>query len=184
VQRWAPLRRKKPEVNRKDPSKEELALHHRNRHASDLTFGIHLHGLLGAVGAQDQIGAKSDSLDDDVDQAMACGALQVADNVTARFTPIARDVITLAGHIAAQFEFIAVAGAAKRLLQAHSGAGDLVVGLTSDVLGRSVGKRNGPVAGPCSVKADKWAGLGVGRCRRQQERGTRTDRLDDVSKQT
>src|SRR6266851_4725097 len=105
---------------------------------------------------------------------MARGALQVAENIPARFTPVARNAITLAGHIAAQFEFIAVAGAAKRLLQAHSGAVDLVVGLTSDALGRSVGKRNGAVAGPCSVKTGKWAGLGVGRRRRQQERGTRT----------
>src|ERR1700730_1988930 len=124
------------------------ALHHRNVHASDLALGADQHGLLVAGGLQRQGGGKSGSLDEHVDPSAARGALKVAENIAAGFAPVAGNAVALARHIAAQVELVAVASAMQALLQAEARAVDLVVGLASDALGRSVGKRNRPVAGP------------------------------------
>ena len=125
-----------------------LALHHRNCHASDLALGVDLHGLLVAGGPQCQIGGKSRSLDEHLDLAAASGTLQIAENIPASLAPVAGDAVAVAGDLAAQIEFVAVAGAMQILLQTEAGAVDLVVGLAADPLGRSIGKRNRPVAGP------------------------------------
>src|ERR1700731_3150225 len=124
------------------------ALHHRNVHASDLALGADQHGLLVAGGLQRQGGGKSGSLDEHVDPSAARGALKVAENIAAGFAPVAGNAVALARHIAAQVELVAVASAMQALLQAEARAVDLVVGLASDALGRSVGKRNRAVASP------------------------------------
>jgi hypothetical protein len=160
------------------------ALYHRDIDAPDLSLGADLNRLLVAVGAQCQVGGKAVSLDKYVDLATARGALQIAENVAARFAPVAGDPFTLAGNIAAQVEFVAVAGAVQILLQVQSGAVDLVVGLATDAFGGSVGQRNRAGAGPCSVKTGKRAArLRVARGQRQYERGANGNRLDGLSKQ-
>jgi len=70
------------------------------------------------------------------------------------------------------------------LLQAQSGAVDLVVGFASDALGRSVGKRDRSAARPCSVKTGKRARLGVARRHRQQECGADTSNFDRLCKKS
>src|SRR5260370_387249 len=95
-----------------------LALHHRNGDASDLAFGADLHGLLVAVGAQRQVGGKSRGLDEHVNLAAARRALQIAENIPARFAPVAGNAVALARDIAAQVELVAIAGAMQTLLQA------------------------------------------------------------------
>jgi len=68
------------------------------------------------------LAAKSRSLDEYFDLPAARRALQIAENVPAPFAPVARNAVTLARHVAAQVEFIAVAGAMQVLLQAEPGA--------------------------------------------------------------
>src|SRR6266536_5113017 len=97
------------------------ALRHRDGDAADLALGVDLHDLLVAAGPQIQVGGKSGRLDEYVDLAGAGSALQIAEDVAALFTPIAGDAFTLAGDVAAQVEFVAVAGAVQVLLQSHSG---------------------------------------------------------------
>ncbi len=164
--------------------REVLALRHRDIHASDLALGADLHGLAVAAGPQGQVGGKPRGLDEYFDLAAAGCALQVAENIPARLAPVAGDAVALAGHIAAQVELVAVAGAMQILLQAQSAAVDLVIGLASDALGRSVGKRNGSVAGPRSVETDKWTRLGVARRDRQHQCGADASSRDSLSKQT
>src|SRR5665213_2173330 len=112
-----------------DPSEpwHTLALHHGDVDATDIALGADLHGLLVAVGPQGQVGGKSRSLDEHLDLAAARGALQVAENIPARLAPVAGNPVALAGDIAGEVEFVAVAGAAETLLQIA--ALDLVVGL-------------------------------------------------------
>src|SRR5258705_10916630 len=138
-------------------------LRHRDIDGSDLALGVDLHGLLVAGGPQRQIGGKSRSLDEHLDLATAGRALQIAENIPAGFAPVAGNAVALAGDIAAQVEFIAIAGAMEILLETKSGAVDLVVGLAADALGCSVGKCDRSVAGPCSLKTGKRARLGVAR---------------------
>src|SRR6478609_6068322 len=92
--------------------------------------------------------------------------------------------IALARDIAAQIEFVAIAGAMEILLQAQSIAVDFVIGLAAEPLGRSVGKQDRSVARPCSVKAGKRTGLGVARRHRQQERGADACGLDGLPKKS
>ena len=94
------------------------ALHHRDGDAADLALGADLHGLLVAGGPQRQVGGKPRSLDEHVDLAAARRALQVAENIPAGLAPVAGNPVALAGHIAAEVEFVAVAGAMQVLLQA------------------------------------------------------------------
>src|ERR1700730_2762561 len=95
----------------------ELALHHRDVDAPDLAFGADLHGLPVAGGCQRQVGCKSRSLDEHVNPSTACRALEIAENVPARFAPVAGNPIALTRDVAAQIEFVAVAGAMEILLQ-------------------------------------------------------------------
>src|SRR5712664_2419430 len=81
---------------------QPLAFHHRNRHASDLALGVDLHGLPVAVGPQRQVGGKSRSLDEHLDLATARCALEIAENIPARFAPVAGNAVALARNIAAQ----------------------------------------------------------------------------------
>src|SRR3954467_14809260 len=87
--------------------------------AADFTLGADLDDLLGAVGAQVQIGGKSGRLDEHVDLSAARGALQIAEDVAALLAPIAGDAVALAGDVAGEIEFVAVAGAVQVLLQTH-----------------------------------------------------------------
>src|SRR5205085_11919123 len=87
------------------------ALRHRDRDAADFALGVDLHDLLGAVGAQRQVGGKSGSLDEHLDLAAARGALQIAENIAALLAPVAGDTVALARHVAGEIEFVAVAGA-------------------------------------------------------------------------
>src|SRR5258708_26560479 len=64
-------------------------------------------------------------------------ALKSAENIPARFAPVAGDAVTLARNVGTQVEFVAVAGATESLLQTQSGAVDIVAGLASDALGCS-----------------------------------------------
>ena len=155
-----------------------LALRHRDVDAPDLTFGADLHGLLVAGGSQRQVGCKSRSLDEHLDLATASGTLQIAENIPASLAPVAGDAVALAGDLAAQIEFVAVAGAMQILLQAKSVAVDLVVGLASNALGRSVGKSDRAVPGPRSVKTGKWSRLGMTSRHRQHQRGADACGLD------
>src|SRR5712675_3425306 len=138
------------------------ALRHRDIDAPDLTLGADLHRLLVAGGPQRHAGGKSRSLDEHLDLATARRALQIAENIPARFAPVAGDAVTQARNVGTQVEFVAVAGATESLLQTQSGAVDIVAGLASDALGCSVGKRDCAVAGPRSVKTGNgpdWAWL-------------------------
>jgi hypothetical protein len=159
------------------------ALHHRDGHTPDLALGGDLHGLPVAGGRQRQVGGKSRSLDEDVDPSTARGALQIAEDIPAGFAPVAGNTVALAGDVAAQVEFVAVAGAMQILLQPKAITVDLVVGLAAEPLGGSVGKRNRSVAGPCAIKTCKRAGLGVARRYRQHQRGSDACSLDSLSKQ-
>src|ERR1700692_1592097 len=105
VGRVARSRRRKPERT----TSRWLALHHRNRDAPDLALGADLHGLPVAGGGQRQVGGKSRSFDEHVDSSTAGGALQIAEDIAAGFAPVAGNPIALAGDIAAQIEFVAVA---------------------------------------------------------------------------
>jgi hypothetical protein len=149
--------------NGSEPGAGRSALHHRDRHAPDLALGADLHGLLVAVGPQRQIGGKSGCLDKHVDLATARRALEIAENIPARLAPAAGNPVAIARDIAAQVELVAVAGAMQALLQTESGAVDLVVGLAANALGRSVGKSDGAVSGPCAAEAGKWTRLGMAR---------------------
>ena len=111
------------------------ALRHRDIDAPDLALGADLHRLFVAGGPQRHAGGKSRSLDEHLDLATARRALQSAENIPARFAPVAGDAVTLARNVGTQVEFVAVAGATESLLQTQSGAVDIVAGLASDALG-------------------------------------------------
>src|SRR5207244_12000517 len=82
-------------------------------------------------------------------------ALQVAVDVAAGFAPGPDDAVALGRHIAAEIEFVTVAGAAQRLLQGASATIDLVTGLAANAFRRAVRQRNGAGARPRTVKAGK-----------------------------
>lgn len=86
------------------------------------------------------------------------GALKVAEDVAVGLAPIAGDALALAGHVAGEVELVAVRRAVQRLLEAETGASDLVVGLAADALGRAVGERHGAGAGPRAVEAGERPG--------------------------
>ncbi len=159
------------------------ALRHRDIDAPDLALGADLHRLLVAGGPQRHAGGKSRSLDEHLDLATARRALQIAENIPARFAPVAVNAATLARNVGTQVEFVAVAGATESLLQTQSGAVDIVAGLASDALGCSVGKRDCAVAGPRSAKTGKWPRLGMAYRHRQHERGADPGSLDSLPEQ-
>src|SRR4029077_14456564 len=147
-------------------------LRHRDGDAADFALGIDLNDLLGAVGPQVQVGGKPGCLDEYVDLSAAGGALKVAEDVAALLTPIAGNTVALAGDIAGQIEFVAVAGAVQVLHQAEPVGVDLVISLAADVFRGAVGERNVACSGPVSVKAGKGApGLGMARGDRHHEHG-------------
>src|SRR5882757_4939996 len=147
-------------------------LGHRDLDAADFALGVDLYVLLVAVGPQIQVCGKSGSLDEHVDLAAAGSALQIAEDIPALFAPIAGDTVTLAGDVAGEVEFVAVAGAMQVLRQAEPVGVDLVVGLAADVFRGAVGKGNIACAGPISVKTGKGAcGLCVACGDRHHERG-------------
>jgi hypothetical protein len=158
------------------------ALRHRDIDAPDLTLGADLHCLLVAGGPQRHAGGKSRSLDEHLDLATAGCALQAAENIPARFAPVAENAVTLAGNVGTQVEFVAIAGATESLLQTQSGAIDIVAGFASDALGCSVGKHDCAVAGPRSVKTGKWPRLGMA-YRHRHERGADPSSLDSPPEQ-
>ena len=138
------------------------ALRHRDIDAPDLALGADLHRLLVAGGLQRHTGGKSRaSTNTSIWPRPPCPA--VCRKFPARFAPVAGDAVTLTRNVGTQVEFVAVAGATESLLQAQSGAVDIVAGLASDALGCSVGKGDCAVAGPRSVKTGKkgpdWAWL-------------------------
>src|SRR5258707_1487450 len=159
------------------------AFRHRDIDAPDLAVGADLHRLLVAGGPQRHAGGKSRSLDEHLDLATARRALQSAENIPARFAPVAGDAVTLARNVGTQVEFVAVACATESLLQTQSGAVALVAGLASDALGCSVGKRDCAVAGPRSVKTGKWPRLGMAYRHRQHERGADPNGLASLPEQ-
>src|SRR5262249_10798344 len=131
-------------------------------YAADLALGGDLHGLLGAVGAQRQVRGKSIGLDENLYLAAARSTLQVAEDVAARFTPVAGNPVTVGCNIAGEVELVAVAGAVQLLLQAHAAVIDPVIGFATDALGRSVGKRNRSGSRPCAVESgERASGLGM-----------------------
>src|SRR5258706_16213039 len=104
---------------------------HRDIDAPDLALGADLHRLLVAGGPQRHAGGKSRSLDEHLDLATARRALQSAENIPARFAPVAGDAVTLALNVGTQVEFLAVAGATEGMFQTHSGAVDVLASLAS-----------------------------------------------------
>src|SRR5215213_5473593 len=166
------------------PERQGSGLGHRDLDAADFALGVDLHGLLVAGGPQIQVRGKSGSLDKDIDLAAAGGALQIAENIPALLAPVAGDAFALAGDVARQVEFVAVAGAVQILLQAEPVGVDLVVGLAADVLGAAVGKHDCARAAPVSVKAGKRATrLGMACGGRQQERGADASSCDSLTEQ-
>src|ERR1700688_375355 len=174
-----------PSGSRSDHDREAAAsaLHHRDVHALDLALGADLDGLLVAIGLQGQAGGKSGGLDEPLDPATAGGALQTAVHIAAGFAPVARNPVALARDIAAQVEFVAVAGAMQALLEAEARAVDFVVGPAADALGGAVGESHRAVSGPGAAKAGKRARLGMARRHRQHEDGADAGRLDRLPKQ-
>src|SRR5687768_7693362 len=143
-----------------------------------------MHGLLVAGGLQIQVGCKSGSLDEHVDLAAARGALQIAEYIAALLAPVAGDAFALAGDVARQVKFVAVAGAVQILLQAKPVGVDLVVGLAADVLGGAVGERDRARAAPVSVKAGEGASrLGMTCGDRQYERGPDASNCESLTEQ-
>src|ERR1700730_646131 len=114
-----------------------LCLHHRNRYASDVALGADLNGLPVAAGPQHQACGESRSLDEHVDLAAACCTLEIAENIPARLTPVAGNSLAPARNVAAQVEFVAVAGAMQILLQTQPGAVDFIVCPAANSLGRT-----------------------------------------------
>src|SRR5258708_39009717 len=110
-------------------------------------------------------------------------ALKSAENIPARFAPVAGDAVTLARNVGTQVEFVAVAGATESLLQTQSGVVDIVAGLASDALSCSVGKRDCAVAGPRSFKTGKWPRLGMAYRHRQHELSAASSSLDSLPEQ-
>ena len=162
----------------------DQVLRHRDLDAADFALGVDLYVLLVAVGPQIQVGGKSGSLDEHVDLAAAGSALQIAEDIPALFAPVAGDALTLAGDVARQVEFVAVAGAVQVLLQAEPVGVDLVVGLAADVLGGAVGERDRARAAPVSVKAGKRASrLGMACGDRQHERGADASSCESLTEQ-
>ena len=160
-----------------------LALRHRDADAPDLALGADLHRLLVAGGSQRQVGGKSGRLDEYLDLAAAGGTLQVAENIPAFLAPVAGDAVAVAGDLAAQIEFVAVAGAMQILLQAQSITVDLVVRFAAETLGRSVRQRDRAIAGPRSVETGKWRRrLGMACRYREHQCGTEAGSLDRSSK--
>ena len=92
-------------------------LRHRDIDAPDLALGADLHRLLVAGGPQRHAGGKSRSLDEHLDLATAGSALQRAEKIPARFTPVTGNAVTLTRNVGTQVEFVAVAGATESLLQ-------------------------------------------------------------------
>src|SRR6478735_5189109 len=152
---------------------------HRYVDAADLALGGDLHHLLGAVGAQRQIGGKAVGLDEHLDLAATGGALQIAEDVAVGLAPIAGDALALAGHVAGEVELVAVGGAVQRLLETETGAGNLVVRLAADALGGAVGQRYRTRAGPRALKTCKRAGRLSLTCRnREEQHSADAGRLD------
>src|SRR5262245_1414194 len=98
------------------------ALRHRDVDAADLTLGGDLHRLLGAVGAQRQIGGEAVGLDEHLDLAAAGSALEIAEDVAVGLAPVAGDSLALARHVAGEVELVAVGRAVQSLLEAEAGA--------------------------------------------------------------
>src|SRR6266702_2405662 len=159
------------------------ALRHRDVDAADLALGGDLHRLLGAVGAQRQIGGKTVGLDEHIDLATAGGALEIAEDVATGLAPIAGDAVALARHVAGEVELVAVAGAVQGLLQVEAGAANLVVCLAADALGGAVGQRHRASAGPRTVETGERSGrLSVARRNREEQRSPNAGRLDRLSR--
>src|SRR5262249_14992684 len=109
----------------------------------------------------------------------------IAEDVTALLAPVAGDAVAVGSDVAGEVELVAVAGAMQLLLQAHTRATDLVIGLAANVFGRAVGERDGPAARPCAIKTYKRAGwLRVASRHRQHQCGANAGSLDRLSKQT
>src|SRR5437879_1398002 len=103
------------------PKREgQSAPRHRDVDAADLALGVDLHRLLGAVGAQCQVGGEAVGLDEHVDLAAAGGALEVTEDVAAGLAPIAGDPVALTRDVAGEVQLVAVAGAVQGLLQVEA----------------------------------------------------------------
>src|SRR5260370_16901380 len=98
------------------------ALRHRDIDAPDLALGADLHRLLVAGGPQRHAGGKSRSLDEHLDLATARRALQIAENIPARFAPVAGDAVTLARNVGTQVKFLAVPRSTDSPLHTHAPA--------------------------------------------------------------
>lgn len=167
------------------PSKAKLSgPGHRDLDAADFALGVDLDVLLVAIRPKIQVRGKSRGLDEHVDLATAGGALQIAKNVPALFAPVAGDPIALAGDIAGEIEFVAVAGAIQMLLQAKPVGVDLVVGFATDVFGGAIGECDRAGAGPVAVKArERPSRLGMAWGGRQNERGTDASNCESLTEQ-
>src|SRR6185312_5020946 len=159
-------------------------LRHRDLDAANFALGVDLYALLVAGGAQVQVGRKARSFDEHVNLAAACGTLQIAEDIPALLAPVTGDAVALAGDVAREVKFVAVAGAMQILLQAKPVGVDLVICPAADVFGGAVGEGYRTAAAPVSVKPGERASrLGVACGDRQHERCADAGRCERLTEQ-
>jgi hypothetical protein len=126
-----------------------------------LALGSDHDGLPVAARRQGDIRVKSGRARDDLKIAAAAASLKGSADAPAAFAPGAGKRSTLGDYIAAEIEFVAVAGAEEPLVEAVPTSAHGIGGATSDALGRSVIEGDGTSAGPVAGEAGKRPRLGV-----------------------
>lgn len=126
-----------------------------------MALGFDHDGLPVAARGQGNIGVKSGRARDDLKIAAAAASLKGSADAPAAFGPGAGKRSSLGDHIAAEIEFVAVAGAEEPLIKAVPASAHSIGGATSDALGRSVIEGDGTSAGPVAGDAGKRPRLGV-----------------------
>src|SRR5882724_1459092 len=154
-----------------------------DRGAPELALGSDHDGLLVAARGQGDIRVESGCARDNLKIAAAAASLKGSADATAAFAPGAGKRSALGDDIAAEIEFVAVAGAEEPLVEAVAASAHSVGGTTSDFLGRSVIEGDGTAAGPVAGHAGERPRLGVagavGYRRHQQRKGGDDQSSDD-----
>src|ERR1700730_2183581 len=165
-------------IERDDDSKKSrpaLSARQCDRGAPELALGSDHDGLPVAARGQGDVRVKSGRARDNLKIAAAAASLKGSADATAAFAPGAGKRSALGDHIAAEIEFVAVAGAEEPLVEAVAASAHSVGGTTSDFLGRSVIEGHGTAAGPVAGHAGERSRLGVagavGYRRHQQRKG-------------
>lgn len=146
-----------------------VALGEADGHAAQFAFRTDVDRLLVAAGRDVESRCITVGLDQRADLAVGNAAFNRSVNAPAGFAPRTGEGAAPGGHVAGQFELVAVAGAAKHLMKCVAAAIDRISATATDALRATLGDRDGAVAGPIACIIGKGRGIGMGERRRQQK---------------